>query len=351
MIEYLNYSGLSHFFDKLKAFFAKKTQSIKNISRNGTTFTATRADGSTFTFDQQTPAAATTTTAGLMPPLNQDSSTYLNGAGNWTNPTPSLVNIQRAGLAPNLSGDSTTFLDGTGNWATPPYPQTVNTQKAGLAPTLSGNSNTYLNGNGNWTTPTPPLVSEQNPGAIPALNGNSNTYFDGTGQWGIPVSPLATEYMQGSIPHLNGDSTTFLDGTGNWASVVSQSSAQILVKPRLKFFRLANGGGSNYLTLIFSQPPGSSDMFFVFGRANGDGGWNNSGTMVHGLVTFDDAYENVSQGAPVVLITGGRNGNFSINRVSTVAYQLITGPYARLWFLTTSETIMVQDSIQASESP
>lgn len=319
MIEYLNYSGLSHFFDKLKAFFAKKTQSIKNISRNGTTFTATRADGSTFTFDQQTPAAATTTTAGLMPPLNQNSSTY---------------------------------LDGTGNWTTPPYPQAVNTQRAGLVPTLSGNSNTYLNGNGYWTTPTPqyPLVSEYGPGAMPALNGNLDTYLDGTGQWSIPVSPLATEYMQGSIPALNGDSTTFLNGMGAWTSATS--TAQVLAEPRLKFFRLANGGSSNSLTLIFSQPPGSSDMFFVFGRANGDGGWNNSGTMIHGLITFEDAYDTVQQGAPVVLLTSrSGNGNFSINRTGTVVYQLRTGPYARLWFLTTSEYIMVQESIQASESP
>lgn len=316
MIEYLNYSGLSHFFDKLKAFFAKKTQSIKNISRNGTTFTATRADGSTFTFDQQTPTAATTATAGLMPPLNQDNSTY---------------------------------LDGTGNWTIPPYPQTVNTQEAGLAPALNGNSNTYLDGMGQWTTPSSSLVSEYGPGAMPALNGNSNTYFDGMGQWSIPVSPLATEYMQGSIPALNGDSTTFLNGMGAWASATS--AAQVLVEPRLKFFRLANGGNSNYLTLIFSQPPGSSDLFFVFGRANGDGGWNNTGTMVHGLITFEDAYDTVQQGAPVVRLTArSSNGNFSINRTGTVVYQLRTGPYARLWFLTSSENILIQESIQANDN-
>lgn len=43
-------------------------ETVSNITRSGKTFTATRADGTTFTFDQQdtTYGAATTSTAGLM---------------------------------------------------------------------------------------------------------------------------------------------------------------------------------------------------------------------------------------------------------------------------------------------
>ena len=47
---------------------ASKGDAVKSISRNGNTFTATRADGTTFTFDQKdtTYSAATQTAAGLM---------------------------------------------------------------------------------------------------------------------------------------------------------------------------------------------------------------------------------------------------------------------------------------------
>lgn len=59
---------------------AAKSDAIKNITRSGTTFTATKADGSTFTFTQQdnntTYSAATTSAAGLMSAADK---TKLNG--------------------------------------------------------------------------------------------------------------------------------------------------------------------------------------------------------------------------------------------------------------------------------
>lgn len=63
--KYLDNDGLLYFWQKIKNLFASKDESIKTITRSGTTFTATRADGTTFTFDQQdnnttyTPASAT----------------------------------------------------------------------------------------------------------------------------------------------------------------------------------------------------------------------------------------------------------------------------------------------------
>lgn len=64
--KYLDYNGLSHFWDKLKEKFATKAQAISNITRSGTTFTATRADGTTFTFTQQDNTVAKTTTTPKM---------------------------------------------------------------------------------------------------------------------------------------------------------------------------------------------------------------------------------------------------------------------------------------------
>ena len=51
--KYLDQNGLLYLWQKLKAAFATKSQAITNITRSGTTFTATKADNSTFTFDQQ----------------------------------------------------------------------------------------------------------------------------------------------------------------------------------------------------------------------------------------------------------------------------------------------------------
>lgn len=51
--KYLDYDGLSHFWAKIKVLFSTKSETVTNITRNGTTFTATRADGTNFTFTQQ----------------------------------------------------------------------------------------------------------------------------------------------------------------------------------------------------------------------------------------------------------------------------------------------------------
>ena len=64
----LDLNGVSILWQRIKTMFARKNETVSNISRNNTTFTATRADGTTFTFDQKdtTYNNATTTTAGLM---------------------------------------------------------------------------------------------------------------------------------------------------------------------------------------------------------------------------------------------------------------------------------------------
>lgn len=52
--------------------YSTKAQTISNITRNGTTFTATRADGTTFTFDQQD----TNTTYGASSPITLSGTTF-----------------------------------------------------------------------------------------------------------------------------------------------------------------------------------------------------------------------------------------------------------------------------------
>ena len=56
--EYLDKGGLLYFWQKIKNLFSTKSDTVKSISRSGTTFTATRADGTTFNFSQHTAAFA-----------------------------------------------------------------------------------------------------------------------------------------------------------------------------------------------------------------------------------------------------------------------------------------------------
>lgn len=53
MLKFLDYAGLSRFWNGVKDKFALKSEAVKSITRSGTTFTATKADGTTFTFTQQ----------------------------------------------------------------------------------------------------------------------------------------------------------------------------------------------------------------------------------------------------------------------------------------------------------
>lgn len=80
---------------------------IKNITRSGTTFTATRINGTTFTFDQQdnntTYGLATTSANGLLRQLNGNTSYYMRGDGTWQIPPNTWRGIQNV-----LTSTSTT---------------------------------------------------------------------------------------------------------------------------------------------------------------------------------------------------------------------------------------------------
>lgn len=95
---------ISKMFKNIRYFY---NNGIKSITRSGTTFTATRLDGSTFTFDQQdnntTYGLATTSAAGLLRQLNGNTAQYMRGDGTWQTPPNTWRGIQNV-----LTSTSTT---------------------------------------------------------------------------------------------------------------------------------------------------------------------------------------------------------------------------------------------------
>lgn len=95
---YLNEVGLARLWERIKTVFTVKADSIKNITRSGTTFTATRADGTEFQFTQQ------------------DNNTWnaMKGATASANGTVGYVNA-----VPPQDGYNTKYLRADGTWAIP----------------------------------------------------------------------------------------------------------------------------------------------------------------------------------------------------------------------------------------
>ena len=87
MGKYIDGSGLSHFMGILKGAFAAKSVAVSNITRSGTTFTATRADGTSFTFDQQDNTVAKTTTTPKMDGTAAIGTETKYAAGDHVHPT------------------------------------------------------------------------------------------------------------------------------------------------------------------------------------------------------------------------------------------------------------------------
>ena len=67
-MKFLDINGVSILWQRIKETFARKSETVSGISRDDTTFTVTRADGTTFEFTQKdtTYDVATTTASGLM---------------------------------------------------------------------------------------------------------------------------------------------------------------------------------------------------------------------------------------------------------------------------------------------
>ena len=67
-MKFLDLNGVSILWRRIKETFARKSETVSDISRDDTTFTVTKADGTTFEFTQKdtTYDVATTTASGLM---------------------------------------------------------------------------------------------------------------------------------------------------------------------------------------------------------------------------------------------------------------------------------------------
>ena len=92
------------------------SKGIENITRNGLNFTVFRSNGSTFTFNQQdnntTYSLATTTSAGLMPSLNNDTTKYLRADGTWSTPIAEGPGIDINGATISNAGVRAVTLNG-----------------------------------------------------------------------------------------------------------------------------------------------------------------------------------------------------------------------------------------------
>lgn len=87
--KYLDKDGLLYFWQKIKNLFATKSSAVSTITRYGTTFTATKADGTTFTFDQQDSTVPKTVTTPLMNGTASIGSETAYAAGDHVHPSDS----------------------------------------------------------------------------------------------------------------------------------------------------------------------------------------------------------------------------------------------------------------------
>ena len=143
---------------------------IKNITRSGTTFTATKLDGTTFTFSQQDNNTTYTFTGGT----NKFTVTPSEGTAQDVTITPSIAN--------NVTGSGTSGYLAKFNGA--------NTITSG--PALGSSTTTYLRNDGTWATPTNTTYSA---GTGLSLSG---TTFSNSGATGVKGN-AETSYRTGNV--------------------------------------------------------------------------------------------------------------------------------------------------------
>ena len=114
-----------------------------------------------------------------VPTYSSDSTTFLNGMGEWTVPAGGVT----------LSSDSTQYYNGIGEFTvvtdallsfTDITTNNVSISKHGFTPKLSADSTLFLNGQGEWTVP---------PGTAGGItySSDSTEYLNGKGEFTVPA--------------------------------------------------------------------------------------------------------------------------------------------------------------------
>jgi hypothetical protein len=193
---------------------------IKNITRNGLTFTATRQDGGTFTFTQQdnnTAVASSTTTVG--------------SASGWSAGTlPTLdtaiaaddITAWSAGTAPSLTVTSVACDDITA-WSAGTLPtlgtaipaDDITAWSAGSLPSLTYNSTNHSLTFSQGTLPSLSYTAKSIPnvtgvGTLPSLSYTARSVGSAS-NWSAGTVP-SLSYTARSIPNISVTSTTVATG-------------------------------------------------------------------------------------------------------------------------------------------
>jgi len=220
---------------------------IKNITRSGNTFTVTREDNSTFTFNQKddntTYTTATTSAAGLLRQLNGSTSSYLRGDGTWGNPADNdstyaltegsvngTVNFNNNGTTANVAvhGLGAMAYKGSvsksdvdlGNVAN------INQSKAiksitrnGLTFTATALDNSTFNFTQQDNNTTYDVATTAANGLLPKLGGGTTKYLRADGSWQVPPNTTysnMTSASAGLAPAGGSGTTKYLRQDGSW---------------------------------------------------------------------------------------------------------------------------------------
>lgn len=188
-----------------------------------------------------------------VPTYSSDSSTYLNGDGDWIQPEHTALSGAGTSLhVPVYSSDSGTFLSGTGEWLTPAgsgdvYDSDIiftdittgnaDSDSHGFLLKLSMDTAKFLRADGSWQAP-------------PA----GGTVFDSDVVFSDTTANNADSDQHGFLPKLSGDSTEYLNGDGEWTT--------------------PSGGGGGFTQVIDEDGTTFANFTAVTGT------WSSDGTVI-----------------------------------------------------------------------
>ena len=222
---------------------------ISTIERSGETFTVTRFDGSTFTFDQKddntTYSVATTESIGLMPVLDGSTAKYLRADGSWETPANDNTTYEFINNASTLDWENTSTIGTVGGVdltiTMPENPNTdttyaiASTASSGLLPSLDGSTAKYLRADGGWVVPPNDNTTYEFTNNSSTLDWNNTSTIGTVGGVDLvvtmPSNPntdttysIATTESAGLLPALDSDNTKYLRADGTWETPANDNT-------------------------------------------------------------------------------------------------------------------------------